>query len=143
MARSQLPSLRGAQTAIARMDFSPGVIEQAKRKLVELMNAQQIVRSTKRAANGGIAYERVPCVTVQLAAAVKVLEFGIGTPSPMVSVKEPEDVRPAKAELAELLADQPALVGAILSIMKDAVEHRKPIEVQPVAPAQLPEGEKK
>lgn len=131
MSKSRVPSVRGAQALVARIDFGPDAIEAAKEKLIELLDAKQIVRARHRNPQGGIAYEEVPCVSVQLAAAVKILEFGVGTPAPMVAVEPPKTQKAAKEDLGNLLAEHPKIIAAVLEQMKASIEARQAIDVTP------------
>lgn len=123
-------------TAMQRVEqhlaFSPDQIAQAKAKLIELMDAKVTVRSPFRTEDGKVAYVEVPNTPIQLAAAVKVIEYGLGKPTQMVLVDQRAGSRPAKADLGKMLLQNPALIETVLRTMKEAAEAAQAIPVQGV-----------
>ena len=115
-----------------RLVFETRDVEAAKAKLVELMDAQTIVRGTERGEDGRCKYVEIPNHPVQLAAAVKILEYQLGKPTQMVVVDQRAGQAPARADLGRMLVANPQLVTQVLATMREALESTQAITVQGV-----------
>lgn len=123
-------------------------VNMLKRKLLELSDAKETVRIGRDA--GGIIYGERPNLPVQLAATVKLLEFGIGKPRQAVEItnRGPGASAPriSRAELAAMLAETPSLVTAFLgglqaaAGMKQAVAVEATCETLPAPPSEVQSG---
>jgi len=114
------------------ISFSADEVARAKAKLLDLMDANVVVRGTERNAEGRCVYIEVANQPIQLAAAIKVVEWGIGKPSQMVVVDQTESYRPARADLGKMLVANPSLIETVLRTIKEAAEQSQAIPVQSV-----------
>jgi hypothetical protein len=128
-------ALEAARSRVARsIDFSEEEIGEAKATLLRLMRATMVVRGTETdPKTGKRVYIEVTNDPIQLAAAIKVLEFGIGKPTQMVVVDQAANRRPARADLGKLLTQNPALIESVMRSIKEAAEQAQAIPVQGVA----------
>lgn len=139
---SRIASLGAAGTVVNKvLSFADADVERAKAKLIELLDATLIVRGTERGPDGRCAYVEIPNAPVQLAAAVKIVEYGLGKPTQMVVVDNPQSHRPARTDLARMLLANPALIETVLRSMKEAAEQAQAIPVQGVASDPSKEGQ--
>mgnify|MGYP000985177204 FL=1 len=131
---SRIASLGAAGTVVNKvLTFADADVERAKAKLLELMDAKMIVRGTERGEDGRCKYVEIANLPVQLAAAVKIVEYGLGKPTQMVVVDNPQGHRPARADLGRMLLANPSLIETVLRSMKEAAEAAQAIPVQAVA----------
>ena len=122
-----------AQRVEQALTFSKGEVDRAKAKLLELMDSVVVIRSPERDENGRCKYVEVPNAPIQLAAAIKIVEYGLGKPTQMVVVDQGPGSRPARADLGKMLLANPSLIETVLRSMKEAAEAAQAIPVQAVA----------
>lgn len=125
--RSLSTVIRAVEDSVRRRGlFTGDALELAKTRLVGLLDATVIVRSTEKDETGRLKYKEVPDNAIRLAAAVKLIELETGKAPQTVDVATtPPGGDAQKAENpAHLLARNPELLGKILDFAAKAA--RKP-----------------
>ncbi len=130
--------------------LTDGEVESLKAKLLQLTEAKEIVRIGRD--DNGIIYGEQPNLPVQLAATVKLLEFGIGKPRQAIEVTNngapPGAPRLTRADLARLLTEDPSAAHGLLTVMqaiaglRPEMKQATPVEeVKSSEARRLPESE--
>lgn len=120
-------------TVVARVDalvVSEPLAAKALAKLEALLEAQVVVRGTSRTPGGSPIYEERTDNAVQLAAAVKLLEYRHGKPRQMIEVDttKPGSATQSLTDLGRLLGRNPDIAAKVL----EALKYSQAIEVQAV-----------
>ncbi len=117
------------------LEFSQGEINDLKANLLRLSKAKVTVR-IGRDESGKIQYGEVDDTSIQLAATVKALEFGVGKPRSSLEITDttrPNQGDPANlSQLAKLLHQNPDVTSRVLGALKDGLKLAEAIPVEAV-----------
>jgi hypothetical protein len=133
-----LASLATAASKVEHLVFSEADEAKAQAKLVELLDAKVIVRGLERTVTGSPIYVERPDSAIQLAAAVKIIEYRRGKPKQMVEIDDPGaraggNSPAGMRDLPGLVAKHPQVVAAILAATKNVLNLAQAIDVTPTS----------